>query len=130
MALPAVQTTDVTAALAELLGTVEGVRVWSYVPDNFKAPGVVLGQPSIDFADQGAGFCTATWTVPCNVITNRANERTAQSEMSKLLFDIVTVLGTDVPGIFSIEPLDARPIQVAVGGQELPAYLLNIRIRA
>lgn len=124
------QTTDVAQAIASVLGDVEGLRVYTYVPDKAKAPCVVLGQPSIDFADQGAGFCTATWLFPCNVITTRANERAAQTEMSQLLLDIVTALDAEVPGIFSIEPLDARPIQVAIGGQELPAYLLNIRIRA
>lgn len=130
MATTGTQTVDVAQVLASLLETVDGLRVYEYVPDTFRPPGVVLGQPLIDFADQGAGFCSATWTYPCNVITARANERGAQRAMSKLLLDIVSALSADVDGVFSIEPQDARPIQVAVGGQELPAYLLNIRIRA
>jgi hypothetical protein len=66
------------------------------------------------------------------LITTRSSERAAQGEMSKLLLDVVTALGRATPdGVASIEPLDARPLPgVAVNGQELPAYQLNIRIRA
>jgi len=130
MALTTQSTVDVTGALADLLRSVNGLRVHEFVVDTARPPCVVIGQPSLDFADPDAGFCFATWAVPLNVITSRSDAVAAQREMSKMLRDVVGALRTDVDGIFAIEPLDARPIQVAVGGQELPGYLLNVRIRA
>jgi hypothetical protein len=130
MATTTAQTTDVAGLLAEQLRTVPGLRVHEFVIDTARPPCVVIGQPSLDFADPDAGFCQATWLFPCNILTTRSDAVAAQREMSQMLLDVVGSLGGDAPGIFCIEPLDARPIQVAVNGQELPGYLLNIRIRA
>jgi hypothetical protein len=132
MATTTAQTTDVAGILHGLIESVEDLRVYPYVADTVRPPAAVIGQPSIDFTDQSAGFCRATWDFPVTLITTRANERVAQAEMSKLLLDVVTALGGDTPeGVLSVEPLDARPVPgVAVNGQELPAYQLNIRIRA
>jgi hypothetical protein len=132
MAATTAQTTDVAGVLAGLIESVEGLRVYPYVADTVRPPAAVIGQPSLDFADQSGGFCTAIWLFPVTLITTRSSERAAQAEMSKLLLDVVTALGGDAPdGVASVEPLDARPLPgVAVNGQELPAYQLNIRIRA
>lgn len=132
MAGTAVETTDVTTALATLLEGVENLRVYDIVADNIRPPAAVIGQPTIDFTDQSGGFCRAVWLFGLTVITTRSNDRTAQKEMSRLLLDIVTALRGVLPdSLFSVEPLDARPVAgVAVNGQELPAYVLNIRVRA
>jgi hypothetical protein len=126
------QTTDVAGVLHGLIESVEDLRVYPYVADTVRPPAAVIGQPELDFTDVSAGFCRATWTFPVTLITTRSNERAAQAAMSKLLLDVVTALGGDTPDdVLSIEPLDARPLPgVAVNGQELPAYQLNIRIRA
>lgn len=130
MAVTTVQTTDITEVLAELLKSVDGLRAYPYVADNVRVPAAVISQPSIDFADQEASFCSATWVFPVHLVTMRNNERTAQQEMSKLIIEVVNALKTDVDGVFSVEPLDARPVPVTVNGQDLPGYLLNVRIRA
>jgi hypothetical protein len=132
MSATTAQTTDVATVLHDLIKTVPGIRAYAYVADTVRPPAVVIGQPSIDFTDESAGFCRATWTFPLTLITTRSNERAAQAEMSTLLLDVVTALGGDVPDfVLSVEPLAARPLPgVAVNGQELPAYELSVRIRA
>jgi hypothetical protein len=130
MATSTAQTTDVAAEIARLLRTVEGLRVHEFVVDTARPPCVVLGQPDLDFVDPDAGFCAATWSFPVNIITARSDAVAAQREMSQMLLDIVTALGADVPGIFSIQAQDARPQTVSVNGSELPSYLLNVRVRA
>jgi hypothetical protein len=130
MAVTTAQTTDVTGALAELLRSVDGLRVHEFVADTARPPCVVIGQPTVDFNDQSGGWCSAVWLVPVNIITARNDAVAAQREMSRMLLDVVGAVRADNTDVISIEPLDARPIQVAVGGQELPAYLLNVRIRA
>lgn len=130
MAGAAVETVDVSQMLSSLLESVEDLRVYWYVSDTVRPPAAVIGQPDIDFADSQSGFCAATWLFPVTVVTSRANDRGAQVEMSRLLFDMVSALKADVEGVHSIEPLDARPIPITVSGQDLPGYLLNIRIRA
>lgn len=132
MSATAAQTTDVAAVLQGLIETVPNLRVYPFVADTVRPPAAVIGQPTVDFADQSGGFCRAVWMFPVTLITTRANERVAQGEMSKLLLDVVTALGGDAPdGVLSVEPTTARPLAgVAVNGQELPAYELSIRVRA
>jgi hypothetical protein len=130
MAATTTQTVDVAQTLAAVLCTVDGVRVYPYPADTVRPPAVVIGQPDVDFADTTSGFCAATWSFPLTVITTRANDRDAQTDMSRLLMSIVTTLAEPVPGVFSVEPQDARPTTVGVNGQELPGYLLTVKIRA
>lgn len=130
MAVTTAQTVDVAQVLGSLLETVDGLRPYWYVSDTVRPPAAVIGQPDIDFADAQSGFCAATWTFPVTLITSRANDREAQTDMSRLLMLIVAALAEPVPGVFSVEPQDARPSAVTVAGQELPAYQMNIRIRA
>jgi len=130
MATSTQQTTDVAGELARLLRTVENLRVYEMVLDQARPPCVVLGQPNVDFNDQSGGFCTAVWYFPVNFITARSDPATAQRDLSRMLLDVVAALSTEPSELFSTEALDARPITVAVGGTELPGYLLNTRIRA
>jgi hypothetical protein len=132
MAGTTAQTTDVAGVLHGLIESVEDLRVYPYVADNVRPPAAVIGQPTIDFADQSGGFCRAVWLFPVVIITTRSNDRAAQAEMSKFLLGVVGALdGDTAAGVTSIEPLSARPLAgVAVNGQELPAYELSVRIRA
>jgi hypothetical protein len=130
MAVTRIGTVDVAHALAELIETVDGVRVYWYVADTVRPPAAVISQPDLDFTDPASTFCAATWTFPVTLVTSRANDRDAQSTMSRLLLDVVSAVSADVPGIFAIEPVDARPVPVTVSGQDLPGYLLTIRIKA
>ena len=131
MALSTLQTTDVSQALAELIDGVPNLRTYWYVSDAVRPPAAVISQPTIDYTDSGSGFCYAAWLFPVTVIVARNNDRDAQLALSQLLFDITHALtAADVPGVFSIEPQDARPVPVQVGSQESPGYLLNVRVRA
>lgn len=130
MAVTLATTADVAGAIADLLASVEGIRVYRAVLDTARPPCVILGQPTIDYTDGGTGFCSAAFDVPCTLVTARNNDRDAQAEMSRMLADAVNALAGDAPGVFCIEPQSARPVPVAVGGQELPGYLLLVRVRA
>lgn len=130
MALVTVETVEVAEQLKTLLDGVDGLRTYWYVADTVRPPAAVIGQPDIDYADPGSTFCTATWSFPITVVVSRSNEREAQKQMSRLLRDIVGALDTEVPGIFSIQPLSARPVTVSLGQQELPGYALDVRVRA
>lgn len=131
MAVSSTQQVDLAQVLAQLLEDVPDLRTYWFVSDAVRPPACVIGQPSVDFTDGGSGFCSAAWTFPLTVVVSRANDRDAQVALSQLLLDITTTLAAaDVEDVFSIEPLDARPIPVTVGAQELPGYLLNIRVRA
>lgn len=126
------QTTDIAKVLHDLIDAIPDVRSYAYVADTVRVPAAVIGQPELDFEDQSSGFCKATWTFPITLIVKRSNERTAQQDLSKLILDVVTALNGEAPdGVLSIEPMNARPLPgVSVGGQELPAYQLNVRVRA
>lgn len=134
MATTTVQTTDVATAMAELLAEVPGARTYAYVSDATRPPtgggAVVIGQPDLDFADQQSGFCACTWSFPITILVARDQDRQAQKQLSRLVFEVVSALSIDVEGIFSIEPLDARPTTTDLGGVSLPSYLLNVRVRA
>lgn len=134
MSAPAVQTTDVTSAMAELLADVPGARTYSYVSDKTRPPtgggAVIIGLPELDFNDSQSGFCACTWSFPITILVARDQDRQAQTQLSRLIFDVVHALSVDVDGIFSIEPLDARPGTTDLGGTPLPSYLLNVRVRA
>lgn len=130
MATTTQNTVDVASEVARLLRTVEGLRVHEFVVDTARPPCVVLGQPSIDYVDQAAAFCAATWSFPVSIVTARTDAVAAQREMSRMLLDVVTALATVPDGIFSITPIDARPSTATVSGAELPAYLLTVHVAA
>lgn len=130
MAVSTRQTTDVTEVLMDLLAAVPNLRTYAFVADNFRPPGVVIAQPSIDFADLDGGFCSAVWTFGLTVVTTRSSDREAQRDMSQLVLDVASALDVQsVPGALSVEPLTATPTSVSVSGTELPAYTLTVRVR-
>lgn len=131
MAVSTAQTLDVTEVLADLMRDVEGLRVEAYVADKIRPPCAVVGLPTILWNDSDAGFCWATWEVPVTVITIRNNDRDAQAELSHLVRDIAIALNHEsVDGVFMIQMLDARPTTATISGQELPAYLMRVQVRA
>jgi hypothetical protein len=131
MAVSTAQTMDVTEVLADLIGDVEGLRVEAYVADKLRPPVAVVGLPVITWNDPEAGFCWATWEVPVTVVTARNTDRDAQTELSHFVRDIAVALNHEaVDGIFMIQMLDARPTTATISGQELPAYLMRVQVRA
>jgi hypothetical protein len=132
MAVTAVQAVDVSQVLATLLADVDGLRVEWFVSDKSRPPVAVIGLAAIDWQDPDAGFCFGTFEVPVTIITARSNDRDAQLELSRLVRDVANALNTagDVPGVFSIDLLDARPTIATISGQELPGYLVRVRVRA
>lgn len=131
MSVTAVRLSDVAKALAAMLDDVDGLRVYPFVPDNFRPPGVLVAMPAINFQDTQSGFCRASWTFPLTLIVSRNSEREAQDALSRLLSDIVVALDARPPdGLFSVEPLDATPSSISVNGTDLPAYNLRVQVRA
>ena len=124
MSATTAQTTDVATVLHDLIKTVPGVRAYAYVADIVRPPAVVIGQPTLDFTDQSAGFCRATWTFPATLVVTRSNERAAQARHVEAAAGRRDRSEGDTPDfVLSVEPLTARPLPgVAVNGQELPAY--------
>jgi ABC-type sugar transport system substrate-binding protein len=118
-------------ALASMLGAVPDVRIYSYVADASRVPFIVVGQPTADFQDAEAGFCRATWEFPVTVVTARNTDAASQAALLNAVDATVDALAAEPPsGVFSVDPLDARPITASVGGQDLPAYQLRVRVRA
>lgn len=131
MAVPLTQTVDVAEALVTALGAVEGLRTTWYVSDASRPPVAVIAQPDIDYVDSTGGFCLAVWTFPVTVVVTRNNDRDAQRDLSRYVNEVALALRDANPdGVFSIEPLDARPTTVSIGGQELPAYEMRVAVRA
>jgi hypothetical protein len=130
MAVTTAQTVDISQALAGLLENVDGLRTYWHVSDATRPPACVIGLPSIDWLDQASGFCRATWTFPLTLVVTRNNDRDAQLQLSRLVMEIANALKPDVPGIFSIEPQDARPTTVTVSGVDQPGYQISVRVRA
>lgn len=135
MAVTAAQTTDVAQVLGDLLAAVEGVRVYTYVADTTRPPAgggaIIIGLPVLDFLDETAGFCWARWEFPITIATTRANDRDAQAHLSRLVRDVADALDGPAPaGVFSVEPMDARPGTAALAGQELPSYQMRVQVRA
>jgi hypothetical protein len=129
MATTTAQHTDISQALAESLEGV--VRVYWGPLDTVRPPAVVIAQPSVDYLDTLSGFCSATWTFPLTLVVSRNNDRDAQLALSRYLQEVTSTLArAQVPGVQSVEPVDARPITVTVSGQELPGYAINVRVRA
>lgn len=125
------QTDDVAGALATALAGIAGLRVYTYVADNFRPPAVVISLPDIDYADPSAGFCFATWVFPLGVVVSRNSDSAAQRTLAQLVQEVAYALhDNDFPELHTVEPLDARPATVAVAGQDLPGYIITARVRA
>lgn len=133
MVVTTASTTDVSQVLSACLADISGLRVESYVADKARPPVAVIGLPIIDWTDPESAFCWASWEYPITVITSRANDKEAQAELARFVRDIANALDTaDLAGtgVFSIQPLDARPAIATINGQELPAYNVRIQVRA
>jgi hypothetical protein len=131
MATTTVETVDISQALATVLEDLDGLRVYWYVSDAVRPPAVVIMQPSVDYLDAQSHFCAATWTFPVVLCVTRANEREAQIALSKHLQLVTSALGSaQIPGVLSVDPVDARPTTVTVSGVDLPGYAINVRVRA
>jgi hypothetical protein len=129
MATTETQTIDIAQGLADALDVV--IRSYWFVSDAVRPPALVIGQPSIDYQDAGSGFCSATWIFPMTLVVSRSSDREAQVALSRILQLVSSTLAAaEIEGVFSVEPLDARPVPVTVSGQEMPGYLLNVRVRA
>lgn len=129
--------TRVAADVAEILaGILEGAgfRVEWYVPDKARPPCAVLGLPLIRYDDPDAGFCFASYEYPLALVVPRPNDATAQRKLAGMVSDAAHALDQysppDAGGLFSVDPLDARPATVSVAGLELPGYELTVRVRA
>jgi hypothetical protein len=123
-----VETADL---LLQALDDVEGLRVYAYVADTFRPPGVVIGLPTIDYTDPLSGFCGATYEHALSVIVSRNSDREAQRELARWVAAIASALrDATIPGGKSIDLQEARPGSHTVNGQELPGYTLRVLVRA
>lgn len=131
MATTTVQTTDLAQLIADRLSTIDGLRVHWYVSDAVRPPSVVIGQPSVDYSDTAAGFCSAVWSFPLTLVVSRNSDREAQLALSRFLQAIVTTLAdTEADGVSDVAPIAARPITVTVSGAELPGYAIDVNVYA
>lgn len=133
MAITAAQTVDIAPVLAELLADIDGLRVEPYVSDTSRPPCAVIALPRIDWADPEAGFCWASWDFPITIITARNSARDAQADLSRLVRDVANALSHQQSagdGIHDIQMLTGDPTTATIAGQELPAYLLRVRVLA
>lgn len=125
---------QVAEALAGVIGTVEGLRSYAYMPDTFVAPGAVVGQP--DMLLEGGTrttFCTVEWSYPITLAVARGSERQAQLDLFGFLDGIVEAINADPQlggAAMTATVTDARPVTASVNGQDLPAYTVNIRVLA
>ena len=122
---------DIAEALAAAL-SVAGVRTYAYLPDVFAPPGIVVGQPAMDW-ESDRTFCTRVWVYPITVAVSRNSDREAQSA----LFDVVDAIADtlsddhDLGGLVQTSRLTtAVPTTVTANGQEFPAYELTVNILA
>jgi hypothetical protein len=131
MAVTVKATADVAKVLDAILDEIAGLRTYWYVADTVRPPAVIVGQPDIDYADASSGFCFARWEFPLTVIVSRNADRAAQEALSRRTNEIAAALNAaESDDVFSIEPLDARPTTANVAGQDLPAYLMRVAVRA
>lgn len=131
MAVTTREAVDVSAALATALEDVGGLRVEWGPMDKARPPCCVLSLPTLTFNDETSGFCWALWDYSLALVTARNQDVAAQQELSRLVRDVANALNhQDVEGLSDVSVLDARPTTVAISGQELPAYLVRVQVRA
>lgn len=118
---------DTAAMLADALDGIDGLRVYAYVADTFRPPGVVVGLPSIDYLDPLAGFCGSTFEHALTLVVARANDRASQADLSGFVAAVAQALRDNVP---DVELVDAIPGPINVNGTELPGYTMRVRVRA
>jgi hypothetical protein len=131
MATTTATTVDLAQVLVDILDEVDGLRAFAYAADTARPPAAVVQLPSVDYLDAASYFCAGTWTFPVVLVVSRNNDRDAQASLSKYLQLVTSALGSaSVPDVLSIDPVDARPTTVTLSGNDLPAYAINVRVRA
>lgn len=75
---------QITAGLKANLSTIDGLRCFDYVPDNFAPPCAVVMLDSVDFNNAFSGG-SVLYTVTVTVIVGRASERAAQLALDAYL---------------------------------------------
>ena len=124
---------DVSGAVATILGAIPDLMVDWYVSDRSRPPVAIVGQPEIRWDDPDAGFCWATFLYPVTLVVSRSQDLQGQTDLSRYLGEVVVAFQSadvDGVGLFSIDPLDARPSVATIAGVDFPAYELTIRVRA
>lgn len=130
MAIGTATITDSAEILATVLDPIEGLRVYAYVADTFRPPGVVVGLPEVDYADPASGFCGATYDHALTVVVSRNQDREAQRELSRWVAAIASALrDADTPAGSAIELRSASPGPINVNGQEMPGYTMRVLVR-
>lgn len=123
--------TDTAALLESILKDIDGLRVYPYVADTFRPPGVVIGLPEIDWNDPTSGFCAATYDHPLVLVVSRNSDRDAQAALAKWVAEIAAAINAAAtPTGSSVELLDAAPRSHNVNGQDMPGYTIRVRVRA
>lgn len=131
MAVTHATAVDVSQGLATALAGVDGLRVYGHVADIARVPCCVVQLPTIDYADPSGTFCQAVWTFPLLVVVARNQDTKAQADLSSFTNQVALALqDAEVPGLASIEPQLAVPSSVLISGQDLPAYVLRVLVRA
>jgi hypothetical protein len=131
MSVTKTRTRDVAAALSAALSNVTGLRVYSYVADTFRPPGVVIGSPERNYADDSAPFGLTAFTFPLALIHSRNTDRDAQEALDDFVDAVAVALdATQEPLLFSVEPQSAYAQPITVAGQELPGYVMRVLVRA
>jgi len=122
---------DIAEALAAAL-SVAGVRTYAWLPDTFVPPGIVVGQPAMDWQTERT-FCTQVWVFPITVAVSRNSDREAQAGLYDVVEAVAEVLSDDhdLGGLVQTSRLTtAVPTVVSANGQEFPAYQLTVNILA
>lgn len=123
----------VAEALASTLGSVPDLRSYAYMPDTFRPPGAVVGQPDILMDGVERTFCSAQWEFPVHLVVIRGTEKQAQSDIYTFIDGIMKAVENDTTlgGVaYMSTVVDARPEVVSSQGQELPGYLIRIQVLA
>lgn len=124
---------DTAELLAGILAGIDGLRSYPYVADKFMPPGVIVGLPTIDYADPASGFCNATYDHELVLVVSRNQDLQAHRDLSKWLAAIAAAIAAAdkaTPAGSSIEVRTATPGPINVSGQELPGYTLRVLVRA
>jgi hypothetical protein len=123
----------VADALGMVLKEVPGLRVHAYLPDTFTPPGIVVGQPTVDFANPDAAFCWAVWDYPLTLVVARSSDRVAQQDLLNHLRGVVSALRANPTlsgNARTSQVTTATPGTVEVNGTALPMYSIAVSVYA
>lgn len=118
-------------ALADVLGSINGLRSYPLLPDQFSPPGVVVGQPTFDYQTAPEVPCSLQMEVPGYLTVARSSDRQAQVQLLDFVEAIDGVLDKDETlggRVVHAALLRATPATVSTSGQDLPSYELSFRL--